>query len=109
MNLATIDLVIIIVYFGITILIGLYFTRLASRNIQSYFLGGNRMPFYILSISNASGMFDVSGTMWLVSLAFVYGLKSIWFPWLWPVFNQLIQSPVGSFLPCGSVMQRQTP
>jgi len=55
----------------------------------SYFLGGNKLPWYMLGLSNASGMFDISGTMWLVTLAFVYGLKSIWIPWLWPVFNQI--------------------
>jgi Na+/proline symporter len=43
----------------------------------------------MLGLSNASGMFDISGTMWLVTLGFVYGLKSIWIPWLWPVFNQI--------------------
>jgi Na+/proline symporter len=52
-------------------------------------LGGNKLPWYMLGLSNASGMFDISGTMWLVTLAFVYGLKSIWIPWLWPVFNQI--------------------
>jgi Na+/proline symporter len=34
-------------------------------------------------------MFDISGTMWLVTILFVYGLKSVWLPWLWPVFNQI--------------------
>jgi Na+/proline symporter len=34
-------------------------------------------------------MFDIAGTMWLVYLLFIYGLKSIWIPWLWPVFNQI--------------------
>ena len=43
----------------------------------------------MLGLSNASGMFDISGTMWLVGMMFVYGLKSIWLPWLWPVFNQI--------------------
>lgn len=43
----------------------------------------------MLSLSNASGMFDISGTMWMVSILFIYGLKSIWLPWLWPVFNQV--------------------
>jgi Na+/proline symporter len=55
----------------------------------NYFLGGNTLPWYMLGLSNASGMFDISGTMWLVTLTFVYGLKSIWIPWLWPVFNQI--------------------
>src|SRR5690606_23740118 len=30
-----------------------------------------------------------SGTMWMVYLLFVYGLKSVWIPWLWPTFNQI--------------------
>jgi Na+/proline symporter len=34
-------------------------------------------------------MFDISGTMWMVTLTVVYGIKSIWIPWLWPVFNQI--------------------
>jgi Na+/proline symporter len=57
--------------------------------MQAYFLGGNKMPWYVLGISNASGMFDISGTMLLVSWMFVYGLKSVWIPWLWPTFNQI--------------------
>ncbi len=43
----------------------------------------------MLGLSDASDMFDISGTMWMVALCFVYGLKSIWIPWLWPVFNQV--------------------
>ncbi|MEQ8706559.1 MAG: hypothetical protein RIC19_21690 [Phaeodactylibacter sp.] len=89
MELAALDLVIIILYFGMTIFLGLYFTRRASKDMDAYFLGGRNMPWYVLSVSNASGMFDVSGTMWLVSVFFVYGLKGIWFPWLWPFFNQV--------------------
>lgn len=27
--------------------------------------------------------------MWTVSILFIYGLKSAWIPWLWPVWNQV--------------------
>ena len=57
--------------------------------MDNYFLGGKSIPWYMLGLSNASGMFDISGTMWMVYLLFVYGLKSVWIPWLWPVFNQI--------------------
>jgi len=57
--------------------------------MDSYFLGGKSIPWYILGVSNASGMFDITGTMWLVYLIFVYGLKGVFMPWLWPVFNQI--------------------
>src|SRR5215467_5091775 len=50
--------------------------------MKAYFLGGNVLPWYVLGISNASGMFDISGTMLLVYWMFVYGVKSVWIPWL---------------------------
>ena len=43
----------------------------------------------MLGLSDASDMFDISGTMLLVSMAFLYGFKSVWIPWMWPVFNQV--------------------
>ncbi len=89
MKLEILDISIIALYLLTTIIIGLVFKRHAQKNKSSYLLGGNTLPWYMLGISNASGMFDISGTMWLVMLTFVYGLKSIWIPWLWPIFNQI--------------------
>jgi solute:Na+ symporter, SSS family len=78
-----------VAYLLSTVLIGYWVSHRASQSMQNYFLGGNTMPWYMLGISNASGMFDISGTMLLVSWMFVYGLKSVWIPWLWPTFNQI--------------------
>src|ERR1700722_16512002 len=89
MHLHTIDIAIIVAYLLSTVLIGYWVSHRASQSMQNYFLGGNTMPWYMLGISNASGMFDISGTMLLVSWMFVYGLKSVWIPWLWPTFNQI--------------------
>jgi len=89
MSLHFIDLLIIGLYLVATVFIGFYISNLAGKNIQNYFLGGNKIRWYYLGLSNASGMFDISGTMWMVYLLFIYGLKSIWIPWLWPVFNQI--------------------
>ena len=89
MKLAAIDLIIIVGYIILTILIGYLLSKKASKNIQNYFLGGNKIPWYMLGVSNASGMFDITGTMWTVTILFIYGLKSVWLPWLWPVWNQI--------------------
>ncbi|MCB0651754.1 MAG: Na+:solute symporter [Saprospiraceae bacterium] len=89
MKLSTIDLLIIVAYLITTVVIGLLLKKRAEQSKNSYLLGGNSLPWYMLGLSNASGMFDISGTMWLVTLLFVYGLKSAWIPWLWPVFNQI--------------------
>jgi Na+/proline symporter len=72
-----------------SIVIGFLISKRASKDINSYFLGGNTIPWWFLGVSNASGMFDIAGTMLLVYWLAVYGMKSMWLPWLWPVFNQI--------------------
>ena len=89
MHLHVLDIVIIVAYLLSTVLIGYWVSHRASQNMQAYFLGGNKMSWYVLGISNASGMFDISGTMLLVYWMFIYGMKSVWIPWLWPTFNQI--------------------
>ncbi len=89
MKVHWIDIAIIILYLASTITIGFLLKKRAAKNLDSYFLGGKSLPWYLLGVSNASGMFDITGTMWLVYLLFVYGLKSVFIPWLWPVFNQV--------------------
>ncbi|MBD3385409.1 sodium:solute symporter [candidate division KSB1 bacterium] len=85
----TIDLGIIAGYILLVIVFGILLSRRASQNMDSYFLGGKSVPWYLLGLSNASSMFDISGTMWLVYMLFVYGLKGAWMPWMWPTFNQI--------------------
>ena len=84
-----VDVAVLVAYFAATILVGLWVSRRGSKDLDSYFLGGKSLPWYVLGISDASGMFDISGTMLMVYWLFAYGLKSIWLPFLWPVFNQI--------------------
>ena len=89
MKLQIIDIAILVAYLVLMVLIGWFLRKKARQNKESYLLGGKKLPWYLLGLSDASDMFDISGTMWMVALCFVYGMKSIWIPWLWPVFNQV--------------------
>ncbi|HOK65664.1 MAG TPA: Na+:solute symporter [Anaerohalosphaeraceae bacterium] len=89
MKFTAIDIGIIVLYLVSVLAIGFLCSRRAGQSIHSYFLGGNRIPYPLLGIANASGMFDITGTMWLVTLFFIYGMKSVFIPWLWPIFNQV--------------------
>jgi SSS family solute:Na+ symporter len=89
MRLHGVDVAIVVGYLLTVSLIGVLLRRRAARNLNSYLLGGKQLPWYLLGLSNASGMFDISGTEWLVAIMFIYGLKSAWLPWLWPTFNQI--------------------
>ena len=66
MKLHALDAAIIFVYFLFVIRMGIWVSRRGAKDLNSYFLGGKALPWYYLGISDASGMFDISGTMWLV-------------------------------------------
>lgn len=85
----SIDVSIIVFYILLTIGIGVWISRKASQGLDDYFLGGNSIKWYYLGLSNGSGMFDVSGTAWMVGVLFLYGVKSFFFMWLWPIWNQI--------------------
>ncbi|HEY8658531.1 MAG TPA: sodium:solute symporter family protein [Hanamia sp.] len=89
MRLHVTDISIVVIYLVSMLLIGMYFRKKARKDKESYLMAGKKLPWYLLGLSDAADMFDISGTMWMVSLCFVYGFKSIWIPWLWPVFNQV--------------------
>lgn len=84
-----IDTLIIFLYVLLTLAVGIWVSKKASKGLKSYFLGGNNIKWYYLGLSNGSGMFDVSGTAWMVGLLFLYGAKSFMFMWLWPIWNQI--------------------
>ena len=84
-----IDILIIALYIVLTLGVGIWVSKRASKGLNSYFLGGKSIKWYYLGLSNGSGMFDISGTAWMVGILFLYGTKSFMFMWMWPVFNQI--------------------
>ena len=85
----SIDVIIIVLYILLTLGVGIWISKRASKGLDSYFLGGKSIKWYYLGLSNGSGMFDVSGTAWMVGLLFLYGAKSFMFMWMWPIWNQI--------------------
>ena len=98
MSIHPIDITILVLYLIAVISIGIYLTTRASQNLDTYFLAGRSVPWYILGVSNSSSMFDITGTMWLVLMFLVYGVKGAWIPWIWPTFNQIFLMVSKTFL-----------
>jgi SSS family solute:Na+ symporter len=84
-----IDVSIIVAYILLSVSIGIWISRKAKKGLDDYFLGGKTIKWYFLGLSNGSGMFDVSGTSWMIGVLFLYGVKSFMFMWLWPIWNQI--------------------
>ncbi len=78
-----IDLLIVLLYLALVIGLGFYYARAAARNVDAYFLGGKRMHWLPLSMSGSVSNFDITGTMWIVSIIYLLGMKSMWHHWMW--------------------------
>jgi len=78
-----IDLIIIGIYMVGIFVAGFYLTRLASRNIDSYFLGSRRLPWWLLGLSGTASYFDVAGVMWTIAFFYIIGQRFMWLQWQW--------------------------
>jgi solute:Na+ symporter, SSS family len=83
MNLSWIDAGIVLGYLILVFSVGIYMERRAGKNIETYFLGGHTMPWWLLGMSGSSTYFDITGTMWMVSVFYVLGVKGMWEHWMW--------------------------
>ncbi len=77
------DFVIIVVYFILVLGLGFFFRKKAAQNLESYFLGGRKISWIMLAMSGSVSNFDITGTMWIVSMLFILGMKSMWIHWMW--------------------------
>ena len=73
-GVSTLDAVIIAVYFAAMIGIGVWQRRRAAKSLENYFLGGNQIPWWALAMSGSVSTFDISGTMGMVALIYLFGL-----------------------------------
>ncbi len=83
MNISPVDVGIVVFYLIFVFCLGIYMERRAGKNIESYFLGGKTMPWWLLGMSGSSTFFDITGTMWMVSVFYVLGVRGLWEHWMW--------------------------
>ena len=66
------DLIIITVYLLAIVVVGLLLQKRASKDIDSYFLGDRKLPWWVLGASGMASNTDIAGTM--INTAFIYAL-----------------------------------
>jgi len=81
--MSPIDYGIIVFYFGVVIGLGFWYRKRASKSLGAYFLGGKSIHWLALAMSGSVSNFDITGTMWIISILFVLGMKSMWHHWMW--------------------------
>jgi Na+/proline symporter len=67
------DILILCLYAIAIVLGGLYFQRRSASDIDGFFLGGRKLPWWALGASGMAGNIDISGTMICTALVFALG------------------------------------
>lgn len=65
------------IYLVILIGLGVYLKGKASSSIEDYFIGGRKMPWWLLGISGTAQFVDIAGTAFMISLLFIMGPKTL--------------------------------
>ncbi|HEO71188.1 MAG TPA: sodium:solute symporter, partial [Candidatus Hydrogenedentes bacterium] len=81
--MGSIDYAVIAAYFVLVMGLGFWYQKRAARDLDAYFLGGRSMHWLTLAMSGSVSNFDITGTMWIVSMLYLMGMRSMWIHWMW--------------------------
>lgn len=76
-SLTFLDYTIIAGYLLLTTVLGLLMSRKASSSLDHYYLGGRRMPWYLLGVVGMTTWFDLTGTMIITSFLYMLGPRGL--------------------------------
>ena len=81
MNLGTIDWIIIILFFVITMTIGLLVSKRAGRSAEDFFLSGRNMPWWLLGVSMVATTFSADTPNLVTDIVRQNGIAGNWVWW----------------------------
>jgi len=77
-KLHPVDLAIVAVYLAFLAMLGVWLKKRATAGLDSYYLAGRNIPWWMLGLSGCSSYIDIGGTMGMVGLLYYVGLKGLW-------------------------------
>ena len=81
MTLASIDWIIIILFFIVSLIIGLWVSRSAGSSTQEFFLSGRNMPWWLLGVSMVATTFSTDTPNLVTDLVRQKGVSGNWGWW----------------------------
>ncbi|HLA41687.1 MAG TPA: hypothetical protein VJ417_16910, partial [Candidatus Glassbacteria bacterium] len=95
--MTVLDYSIVIVYLVVMLAIGIGHLKTASDSVRSYFLGGQRIPWWITAMSNSMSSIDITGTMINVSILYFMGVRSFYYN-IWMVGGVALMCHLGRWI-----------
>ena len=80
-QLSTIDYILIITFFSITLFIGIYVSRKSGKNSEEFFLSGRNMPWWLLGLSMVATTFSTDTPNLVTDIVRTNGVSGNWVWW----------------------------
>ncbi len=81
MNLSTLDIIIIFVYFIFVLIIGLLFSKKAGQSMKDYFVSGRSLPWWLAGTSMVATTFAADTPLAITGLVAKHGVAGNWLWW----------------------------
>lgn len=88
-TLASIDYTVIIIYGIICVILGMYYTKRASKNVNEFFLTGRSMPWWLIGASMAATNFSIDTPLAITKYVFREGVGGVWFFWSFAISGMI--------------------
>lgn len=89
MQLTAVDWAVVVLYFAINILIGLYYRARAGKNISEFFLSGRNVPWWLAGTSMVATTFAADTPLAVTELVVNGGVAGNWLWWNMVAGNML--------------------
>jgi len=80
-NLSTFDIALIVVFFAITLFIGIYVSKQSGKSSAEYFLSGKNMPWWLLGVSMVATTFSTDTPNFVTDIVRKDGVSANWMWW----------------------------
>lgn len=81
MILTTLDWLIIVLYFALSLAVGLVFTKRAGKSAEAYFLSDRRIPWWLAGTSMVATTFAADTPLAVTGLTVKHGIAGNWLWW----------------------------
>ena len=80
-SLSTFDIVLIVIFFAITLFIGIYVSKQSGKSSVDYFLSGRSMPWWLLGVSMVATTFSTDTPNLVTDIVRTNGVSGNWVWW----------------------------
>lgn len=80
-QLSTLDITLIVLFFSITLFVGIYVSKKSGKNSTEFFLSGRTMPWWLLGLSMVATTFSTDTPNFVTNVVRVNGVSGNWSWW----------------------------